>query len=187
MSWSIPVKTEHMEHESHHEPSMQYAKDIYEVASRLPKDFTAVEIGGAWGFSTLAILEAGAKSLETVDNNVSAQCKNESEASGYTNHVWNVMKSQDYWKPGNTKVDFIYVDGSHLYDDVKNDLYQAWEQLKPDGVLGVDDWEHPNNIKTDVDSKSSIYVVSLACWKFWKDHPEVKEVGITGRVLWFKK
>lgn len=186
MSWSIPVKTDWMKTQASHKPSMDYAKDIHRVASRLPEGFTALEIGGAWGFSTLAILGAGAKSLETVDPNVLAECKNESEANGYTNHIWNVLKSQDYWQPNNTKVDLIYVDGSHLYDDVKNDLYKAWEQLKPGGLLMADDWDHINNIKVDVNSSFSIYGVALACWEFWRDHP-VKDAGIDGRVLWFQK
>lgn len=185
MSWQIPVKTNWMKTQEDHKPSMDYAKDIHKVASRMSKDFTAVEIGGAWGFSTLAILAAGAKTLETIDPNTQAQCKNESEANGYTNHVWNVRRSQDYWSDDNTKVDLIYVDGSHLYDDVRNDMYEAWKQLNPDGMLLADDWDHKNNRIPEEDH--IMYGVSLACWEFWRDHPEVKNVGIDGRVLWFQK
>ena len=186
MSWTIPVKTEHMKNQENHVPSMRYAEDIYAVASTL-KDIHALEIGGAWGFSTLAILEAGAISLETVDPNTMAECHNEAEASGYTNHTWNVVRSDKYWAE-NLKVKFglIYVDGSHLYKDVVNDLYQAWERLEKGGLLMIDDWEHKNNIKADGDA--SEYGVSLACFEFWKDHvDQVVDVGIHGRVLWFKK
>lgn len=186
MSWFIPVKTEHMEKESHHEPSMEYAKDIYKVASTMKPGSSALEIGMAWGFSTLAILEAGAKSLLSVDPNVLALGHIEAEASGYTNHVWTCCRSQVYWEENSSMFDLIYVDGSHLYKDVKNDLYIAWERLNDGGLLMIDDWEHKNNIKAEGDTTE--YGVSLACWEFWRDHvDEVKDVGIERRVLWFKK
>lgn len=175
MSWSIPVKTDKMLKESHHAGSMQYAKDIHKVALR-KKDGIALEIGAAWGISTLAILEAGVKHLTSVDNNIMAQGQNEAEANGYKNHAWSCIRSDQFWKENTAKFDLIYVDGSHDYEDVRNDLYKAWEALEPDGLLLVDDWDHRFNL-TD-------YGVSLACWEFFRDHP--CEIGIEGRVLWFK-
>lgn len=186
MSWHIPVKTAHMEKESHHEPSMQYAKDIYKVASTMKPGYIALEIGMAWGFSTLAILESGAKSLVSVDPNVLAKGHDEAVASGYTNHVWTCCRSDLYWEENTSKFDLIYVDGSHLYDDVHNDLFEAWERLNPGGLLMIDDWEHKKNIKAEGDTTE--YGVSLACWEFWANHvTEVTGAGIEGRVLWFSK
>lgn len=176
MSWTIPIKTDKMRKESEHEPSMQYAKNIHKVALH-KKGGVALEIGAAWGLSTLAILEAGVKHLTSVDNNVMAQGHNEAEANGYTNHVWSCIRSDQFWKENSTEFDLIYVDGSHDYADVKNDLYEAWKVLKPAGLLLVDDWDHRFNL-TD-------YGVSLACWEFFRDHP--CKLGIEGRVLWFKK
>lgn len=184
MSWSLPIKTDWMKSQSTHEPSMQYAKDIYKVASGL-NNFVAMEVGAAWGFSTLAILEAGAKSLLSVDPNLNAQGHNEAEANGYENHVWTSCRSEVYWNENQAKYDLIYIDGSHLYDDVKNDLYQAWERLNSNGLLMVDDWDHKKNILNDPDNGFAEYGVSLACWEFWRDNPS--EAGIEGRVLWFKK
>lgn len=183
MSWHIPIKTEWMKEQSDHEPSMRYAEDIYKVASRL-KDFSALEIGAAWGFSTLAILEAGAKSLVSVDNNVMVMAPAEVDANGYSDrYEWQCTKSEVYWRENQTKFDLIYVDGSHLYDDVKNDLYQAWERLNRGGLLLVDDWDHKNNNIVDTNGKFAKYGVSLACWEFWRDN--FCEAGIVGRVLWF--
>lgn len=185
MNWSIPVKTDHMKHEFKHKPSMQYAKDIYRVASTLDKPL-ALEIGAAWGFSTLAILEAGAKHLTSVDNNIMAQGENEARANGYTNYAWDCTRSDKFWSTNKTSFDLIYVDGSHIYDDVVNDLYEAWHFLNDGGLMLVDDWDHKKNIEV-YDCKLE-YGVSLACWEFWRDHiEEVKEVGIEGRVLWFSK
>lgn len=186
MSWSIPIKTDWMLEQSKHEPSMSYAKDIYKVASEL-KDFYALEIGMAWGFSTLALLEAGAKHLTSVDPNQAARGKEESEANGYENHVWNCVRSDKFWTENTTMFDLIYVDGSHLYKDVKNDLYEAWRFLNEGGLLMIDDWDHKKNIVAE--DETSEYGVSLACWEFLRDHWEdIKYgIGIEGRVLWFKK
>lgn len=184
MSWHIPVKTEHMKKQSNHAPSMSYAEDIYNVASTL-KDFEALEIGGAWGFSTLALLEAGAKHLITVDNNVLIEAANEAKANGYTNHVWTCVRSDQFWKENSAKFDLIYVDGSHLYSDVKNDLYEAWKVLKPGGLLLVDDWDHKKNNTVDTNGEFAEYGVSLACWELFRDNP--CDIGIEGRVLWFRK
>ena len=176
-----------MKKEFNHKPSMEYAKDIHRVASLMPKNFTALEIGGAWGFSTLAILEAGAKHLTTVDPNVMAEAENEAKASGYTNHAWTCQRSDNFFDENkDVKFDLIYVDGSHLYRDVVNDLYEAWKRLNSPGMLLIDDWEHKKNIKAEGDI--SEYGVSLACFEFWRDHHnEINAVDIDGRVLWFSK
>ena len=185
LDWQIPIKTDWMQKQSSHTPSMEYAKDIYHVASRLTKPL-ALEIGMAWGFSTLAILEAGAKHLTSVDPNTRAKGHDEAVANGYENHVWTCVRSEKFWKENTAHFDLIYVDGSHLYNDVKNDLWQAWDKLNKGGLLMIDDWEHKNNIKAENDTTE--YGVSLACWEFWKDHyDEVADVGIRGRVLWFAK
>lgn len=186
MSWSIPVKTEFMKTQADHEPSMEYAKDIYKVASTLDKPI-ALEIGAAWGFSTLAILESGAKHLTSVDPNVLAEGGNEAKANGYTNHVFTYQRSDSFWRENqDVSFDLIYVDGSHLYVDVVNDLYEAWQRVSSGGLLMLDDWDHKKNIKAE--NETTEYGVSLACLEFWRDHvEEVKSQGIQGRVLWFKK
>lgn len=186
MTWHIPVKTDHMRAESKHQPSMDYAQNIHEVCRKMMSPgFTALEIGAAWGFSTLAILEAGAKSLTSVDNNTRIKALAEVEANGYADrHTWSCTRSDVFWKENLTaRYDLIYVDGSHLYDDVKNDLREAWERLNPGGLLLADDWDHPKNIQAE--GVQSEYGVSLACWEFWRDHPCA--AGINGRVLWFRK
>lgn len=183
MSWSIPVKTDFMRSEENHKPSMDYAKDVHAVASRL-KDFTALEIGAAWGFSALAILEAGAKTLTSVDNNQLIKAPNEVEANGYSDrYAWNCVRSDKFWQENTQTYDLINVDGSHIYKDVVNDLYEAWKVLNKGGLLLADDWDHKNNIK--VKEGELEYGVSLACWEFWRDHP--CEAGLHGRVLWFRK
>lgn len=184
MSWHIPVKTPWMETQVDHKVTMDYAKDIYKVASKL-KDFKALEIGSAWGVSTLAILEAGARYLMSVDNNALIKAPGEVEANGYKDKwAWNFIRSEQYWKENNDTFDLVYVDGSHLYVDVVNDLYEGWKRVNPGGLMLIDDWDHKKNIQAENDTTE--YGVSLACFEFWRDH-KVSDVGIEGRVLWFQK
>lgn len=186
MTWTIPVKTPWMENQSSHEPSMLYAQDIHNVASRLPEGFSALEVGAAWGFSTLAILEAGASSLVSVDPNILIEAGKEVEANGYKDKwTWDCTRSENHWNENSQTYDLIYIDGSHLYKDVKNDLYEAWPRVNAGGLLLADDWDHKNNNIVDVNGEFAKYGVSLACWEFLRDNP--CHVGIEGRVLWFKK
>lgn len=186
MSWRIPVKTEHMKQQSEHEPSMRYAEDIYYVVSRQKPIYRALEIGGAWGFSTLAILENGVKELITVDPNTMAEASNEAMANGYKNHQWRVIRSDKFWEENTEMYDLIYVDGSHLYKDVRGDLYEGWKCLNKGGSLLVDDWDHKKN--QEAQNSEVEYGVSLACFEFWRDnHESIDLVDIHGRVLWFKK
>lgn len=174
-----------MKEQSKHVPSMDYAKNIYKVASKL-KDFTALEVGAAWGFSTLAILEAGAKSLISVDNNVMIEAPNEAKANGYDNYSWSCVRSSVFWEENSVSFDLVYIDGSHLYRDVVNDLYEGWKCVNPGGYLMLDDWDHKKNIQAEDDTTE--YGVSLAAFEFWRDHVnEILEVNIEGRILWFKK
>lgn len=63
----------------------------------------------------------------------------------------------------NKTFNIIYIDGSHLYDDVKSDIYYSDKLLEIDGVIIVDDV----GIK-DIDG----YVdVRKACTEFINSHP----------------
>lgn len=50
-------------------------------------------------------------------------------------YSYNVVKSAV-----NKGFDFIYIDGSHLYKDVKRDLNDWFPKLKPNGILGGHDY-----------------------------------------------
>lgn len=187
MNWELPVKTEWMKVQSDHIPSMEYAKDIYTVVrSNLGGEtFNALEIGAAWGFSTLAILEAGANHLTSIDPDPGIKAIEEVEANGYKDKwEWNCCRSNQYWSENQTKFDLIYIDGSHLYVDVVKDLYEAYKRLNKYGLILLDDWDHKKNIQSENDTTE--YGVSLAAWEFWRDHPSLL-AGIQGRVLWFER
>ena len=184
--WHIPVKTPFML--SQNDTDFAYAKNIYDAIKNHDLNrFNALEIGGAWGLSTLAILEAGAKLLLTVDNNQNIEAHREAIANGYEeNHTWSCVRSEQFWIENDDqepRFDVIYIDGSHLYIDVVNDLYQGWKYLKPGGIMMADDWDHKKNIQSE--NNTVEYGVSLACWEFIRDHK--CDIEIEGRILIFKK
>jgi predicted O-methyltransferase YrrM len=52
-----------------------------------------------------------------------------------TSSILNHMPDLDF--------DFIYVDGSHHYEDVKKDLWMVSDHLVPNGVIVVHDYKRP--------------------------------------------
>ena len=52
----------------------------------------------------------------------------------------------------NHSVDFIYVDGSHEYVDVKKDADEAFKIIKKDGIIIFDDflWQYKQNLKKSI-------------------------------------
>lgn len=50
---------------------------------------------------------------------------------------WHICRSDEVDLPA---VDFVYVDGSHEYENVIKDLYYFWSILRPGGILSGHDW-----------------------------------------------
>lgn len=178
-----------MKSQAEHQPSHDYARDIYNAVKEFNRgNFAALEVGGAWGLSTLAILEAGAKHLTTVDPNLNCKCSEEAIVNGYKDkHSWTVCRSDQFWaenKDGD--YDLVYIDGSHIYKDVKNDLAEGWKRLKKGGVMLIDDWDHKFNIKVVDVMDTPEYGVSYACCEFLSKN-KVDDIQVRGRVLVFKK
>jgi predicted O-methyltransferase YrrM len=53
---------------------------------------------------------------------------------------WLIKRSDEVDIP---KVDFVYIDGSHEYENVIKDLHYFWYTLKPGGILAGHDWHSP--------------------------------------------
>lgn len=163
--FKLPMHTEWMKKQMEHEPTRRYAQEITEVVKEYGYK-NAVEIGCAWGVSTLAILMAGDGKLTSVDSNPKTEAPNEVEANGFQDR-WRFvgMRSEDFWKGNGDTYDLVYIDGSHLYNDVYIDLNQGWDALEPGGLLMIDDFTHKNNRHYDPAALESIYGVSYACWQ----------------------
>lgn len=185
VKWTLPIKSDWMKRNMVHEPTRQYAQEIYELV-KLSNYKEALEIGSCWGVSALSILTAGEGHLTAVDSG-KTHFLNETELNGFTERcTYHEMRSDNFWQNNKKKFDLIYIDGSHLYDDVKNDLFEAWKVVNPKGLLMWDDYDHPANRKVDLNQKFSEYGVSLASWEFIKAN-NITKIHTGARLLYIYK
>lgn len=190
MKWTLPQKTEWMESQMNHESSNAYAEDIFNLIKKYPYE-EALEIGAAWGLSTLSILLAQEKGkLISVDKDENVKAIKEVEVNGLGDRWQFINQSSDkFWQENQEKkelYDIIYIDGSHLYEDVYNDLFNAWDYCKAGGLIFLDDVTHKNNLKIDNNRLETVYGISLAAWQlvFAKN---IKDIQTTSRLLAFIK
>ena len=184
--WELPIKTEWMKSQMKHEPSRKYSEEIFNLVKKNPYE-NALEVGAAWGLSTLAILLAGEGNLTSVDKDDPKYGGIKAPEEVKVNeleHRWKFIleDSRNFWEKNEDKIgtyDLIYIDGSHIYEDVYNDLCQGWRYLKKGGLLLLDDFTHKNN-------KTGMYGVSLAAWLLVAEQ-RITEVRTTPRILYFRK
>jgi predicted O-methyltransferase YrrM len=63
------------------------------------------------------------------------------------------LYSNDFYKKNTKTFNFIYIDGSHLVEDVAHDFEQCLEILEPGGIMWMDDylWGDGVSIRDRVD------------------------------------
>lgn len=174
--WNLPIKTDWMAVQMKHEQTRRYAQEIFEVVANHPYD-KALEIGCAWGVSTLSILLAQPKGhLTSVDPNTHTKAPAEVMENNLPLR-WKFVeaRSENFWKTNREKFDLVYIDGSHLYKNVHIDLTEGWEALNPGGLLMIDDFTHKKNREYDPTSSEVMYGVSLACWQLVQDK-QIKDI-----------
>lgn len=179
----LPEKTEWMRLQNLHEPTRSYGQEIYDIVAEFPYK-NALEIGCTWGVSTLAILKAGKGKLTSVDPIPITHEDMHAPVEVQLNDLlsrWNYqeMRSDKFWEDNTKTYDLIYIDGSHLYDDFRNDIFEAWKVLKPNGLIICDDICHKAN-------KNGEYGVSLAAWEFIKEL-KIEHIHTTTRLLYIYK
>lgn len=182
----MPEKTDWAIEQNKHEPTRSYGQEIHEIAQQRPhKDM--LEIGSAWGVSALALLSASDGHLTAVDpdetNHAVIEIPTNNLSDRFTFHL---QRSAQFWAENTKKYDLIFLDGSHLYDDFKNDIYEAWQVLTDNAVLICDDITHKANRGVDTNGKYSEYGISLAAWEFIKEH-DIQHIHTTTRLLYFYK
>lgn len=67
----------------------------------------------------------------------------------------------------NIKADLIYIDASHSYDDVKDDIMNYVKLLNPGGIIFGDDYKHWEGVKMAVDEIFGIGNFELFEGNFW--------------------
>jgi len=70
-------------------------------------------------------------------------------------------------------VDFIFIDGSHHFDDVRNDLRTWWPKLKPGGFFSGHDYTNSADVRSAVDewlclNKRALTYNQEQCWGLTK-------------------
>lgn len=118
------------------------------LADMLPPNPTCVNIGACFGTSTLAILEsrpdAFVFSIDIMPCPLERQ--HHDRAGIQPGRCVRVLgPSQDaghHWPPHS--VDFVFVDGAHDYDGVRDDILYWVPAVKPGGIIAFHDYGTPS-------------------------------------------
>lgn len=62
------------------------------------------------------------------------------------------MISNDFFKKNVNTFNFIYIDGSHLLDDIKSDFNNSLKIIEPAGIIWMDDYASSKDVIDLVDS-----------------------------------
>jgi predicted O-methyltransferase YrrM len=132
-------------------------KWLFDTAASLPDEATIVEIGVFKGKSTASMAFAcrGTKkkicSIDTFNGNDSdfadlgrrdffSIWRQNLENNGIANYaVPMVGLSQDIGKTWNREIDFLFIDGSHIYSDTLADFELFFPWVKPGGIVALHD------------------------------------------------
>lgn len=114
------------------------------LVKQLPANSICVNIGSKFGTSTMAMLEARDDIfIFSVDVNI---CHDETahliDEGLYQQHrlVRVLGRSQDVGLNFPIMVDFVFVDGAHDDQSVRQDIVVWWKKLKADGIMALDDY-----------------------------------------------
>lgn len=140
INWKIPTYTTNIE-----------LIKLYELAKKLPRNSIAIEIGSYIGASSLLI----AKGL---NNNSKLICIDTWQNDAMTEGNWDSYKvflentvsvknkiteirktSLDAGANFNEMIDFIFIDGDHSYEGVKQDVDIWFPKLKSGGIIVMHD------------------------------------------------
>jgi predicted O-methyltransferase YrrM len=64
----------------------------------------------------------------------------------------NLLKIDSRQLKADRRYDFINIDGNHEYDFAKNDINKSIESLNPNGIIMIDDIDHPGVMQATLES-----------------------------------
>ncbi len=137
---------------------------LFNIVKQLPKNAVIVEIGSFKGRSTVSMGYA-ARGTDRIIHTIDTFKGNESDPvsqstlNRFGDYFQVFLKnirdcgveayvevyrafSFEVVKQWNTPIDFIFIDGSHKYEDVKQDIAQWFPFIKPNGIIGLHDVVH---------------------------------------------
>lgn len=185
MSWRMPENTEWAIKQNLHKPTVEYGREIFELVNKLKPDYKdALEIGAAWGVSTLAILMAGKGKLVSIDKDPTVKAPSEVKANKYE-YRWQFynISSEEFWNNNQKTYDLIYIDGSHKYPTCRDDFINGYNRLEKNGLFICDDFKDHRNQRVDKDGSTVEYGTSLGLWELIEKF-NITEIGTTTRLFW---
>lgn len=156
--------------------------DLCNYALTNKKDLIGIEIGSFAGQSTDIFIKTNSfKTLYCIDcwingyDNADQSSKENQQAQKNFDQLFKnesrIVKIKDYSNNVVNKfldesIDFIYIDGNHQYEFVKQDLENYFPKIKKGGIISGHDYDLSNNIF------SHIRGVKKAVDQFFKKFPD---------------
>lgn len=138
-----------------------------------------LEVGSGWGVSARAFLQYSDASLWTVDK-IPTLSEFDMRTAGYENRIYRMTgSSHDVLKTLKVGFDMAYVDASHIREDVKEDLYDTLRLMNKDGIILMDDVDHPKNDTGEYGvRKALVEFVNETDMKNWASYPIGNGMGV---------
>jgi predicted O-methyltransferase YrrM len=122
---------------------VNYLFGLNELCQKYIKsNFSILELGVNNGVST-NLFAKYSKSVVAVD--IQKTKKFEKVLLNNNNVSFHQMRFSDFYRINRIKFDFIYIDGSHEYEDVKLDIYNSMKFLKKGGIISGHDYNSSCN------------------------------------------
>lgn len=68
----------------------------------------------------------------------------------------------------NESIDFLFIDGDHTYESVKNDIFLWFPKIKKGGIISGHDYTEPCGVKKAVDEFFSVATIIGTSWALRK-------------------
>lgn len=187
-NWKLPIKTDWMKSQMNHEPTRVYAEEIYQCIKNNKSDYkNALEIGAAWGVSSLSILLAGDGKLTSVDINPKVKTPKEINANNFEDrHEFINSSSEEFYKKNDETFDIVYVDGGHTYELAHLDIRECWKILNPGGLMIVDDVVHKYNKEVHPEALEPHFGVAIAVMEHIVNN-NITKIGSSPKLWWTAK
>ena len=145
------------------------------LAQSLPQDARIINIGAGNGTSGLAFMEARPDlRVTTIDIQLESSpygCLQGEEAVFKSAGCWGDPRHEQIhgdskdvgmsWLVTRDPVDMVFIDGGHQYHEARGDIWIWRENLRPDGILAVHDYEKSEKIWPGVDRAVCDYIAEI--------------------------
>lgn len=144
------------------------------------KPETILEIGTGWGLSAIAFLMGNNATLLTIDaRETLEQFEYRTKHFGVRDRITRIIGRSGENPPNpryhsekthilaelrgqDQKFDLIFIDGSHVFSDMKDDFEQSLAMVKDGGTILIDDYLHKHNATNEYGVSKATAQIALA-------------------------